>query len=198
MLGGLVMGSLLLVLSLLAVVVAWQGLLLIALGRRVVSLEERLSGEAIVPLSYAVGDAVPGELAGTSMDARPRSLSLRNGRWLVLFATAGCSACGRAALAATHAAVSAGIQSVIIMPEAEGDPSLGTAGWLSEAQPQVLSAIVLIPLAQWMGWGPQGTPTAILVQDGILRDIATGLTDAPSLGHFVESPHDDHDFATSE
>ncbi len=160
---------------LMAVLVAWLGLAIIGLARRVIALESRIDGGPLQPLAFEPGDRVPAKISGSGEEGvLPPSLDLRNGEWLLLFATSGCSACGRAAQAVTRLVRTRKELSVaILVPDTSITPSHAAAigasqeddGWLKRLTQEEISKLIVVPLNEWSVWEPRGVPTVCLCNE---------------------------------
>lgn len=193
---------------LLGLVVAWLGLAVIGLARRVVLLEGRIQGETLTPLSFEPGDPVPKTVLGERINGESMRVDLHSGVWLLIFATEGCSPCHRAVVAAAEvleglryalnlkilmpvqassyaqlsnaAALSAGLQ-------AENSSAEHSVSWISQLTPEVAQSVIMVQMNVWLDWGPQATPTMTIVRDGRILAIDTGLTTPELVNSFLNS-----------
>lgn len=180
---------------------AWLGMALIALARRVANLEDRMQGQFSSPLSYRPGDPVPKLVDAQTADGNPAKVHLGGGCWLIVFATEGCSACHRTvgALSELLEIVPGDApQAAVFMPQGDGNrayPStpqpevpheerLTTSSWLQELSSEETDLVFLLPLAAWLDWAPQGTPTIASVRGGHVVAIDTGITTSSRLVEF--------------
>lgn len=185
---------------LLAVMVAWTGLALIMLARRVIELEERLQGERIMPLSFEIGDRVPTVVVGESVGGRPAQIDLHSRSWLLIFVTEGCSACHRTVEAASLLSERFEALSLAVLiprpqdiePVSNEDrdrevQSNSVRSWLSELTPNAADRLLMLSLKHWSRWGVQGTPTTAIVRDGKVTAIDIGLSTSKLLSAFLRS-----------
>lgn len=185
------------VVGVLAVVVAWQGLALLGLSRRLVEVENRQQGIKQSVLAYQVGDPVPGTVVGETVLGTPTSLALKQGQWLIIFATEGCSACGRTTRAAVDLTNHREDLTLAVLM-----PAIGPAGpepvssakdhekhesWLSMLTDEQASHLLKVPESDWVEWGAQGTPTAAIVRDGRLAAVDVGLATSELLASFLNT-----------
>lgn len=176
------------VLGVLALVVCWQGFVILGLARKVSDLQQSSSGDIDGgrALSYVRGDVAPGRLIGTDIDGRRRDFSVRSGDQILLFTTLGCSACGRAVVAAHEVLTEASIDWAYVLPvvgheEAAANPT----SWFSQLPSALQGRGVFLDMKLWEEWGPKGTPTAVYMQEGIVIDLVAGAASAELMSAFV-------------
>jgi hypothetical protein len=172
------------VFAVLAAVVAWQGLAIIGLARRLLEIERRQQGFRQNVLAYQAGDPVPRTVVGETTLGTPTSLALDRGSWLLIFATEGCSACGRATQAAIELIDQRDdLALAVMMPSARvGGKEQASPGdhevhesWVSKLTEREAESLLMLPETDWIDWGAQGTPTAAIVQNGRLTAVDVGL-----------------------
>lgn len=175
-----------LLVGIMAVVTAWQGLAIIGLTRRILELEGRTTGEqrATTVLSYQPGDRVPANLSVAGLTGSLEALALDHGLWLLVFATEGCTACSRAARAAVAvASAHQDLAVAILLPEQMDSRE---ASWIDESPWDVRRLMYRLFRDDWLSWGPQGTPTCVLVADSRIADVEVGLATKRLVESFLE------------
>lgn len=170
----------------LVVITAWNSMAIIALYKR--GMQGQDGRKSSVETFLGVGDAVPPSMSGSTISGEHRRARVGEGTWLIVVASSACSACHRA-LQATYAAAAdlpVTVMPVLSSSDRPDDLTTGQAGWMRSAAPTLLGELVFLQGNQWKVFGADGTPTALLINAGIVVDIGVGLATEDLVRDFLE------------